>query len=135
MTGPSILICDDEPELADELAEFFASEGWRTHARTNGREAEDLLRSGLAPTCMLTDLRMSDVSGDLLIAGTRALPRALQPRIIAVMTGHLVDAVTAADLGADALYVKPIDPETVVADLSRLIADSAPPPSQDEDPS
>ena len=123
MTGdPSILICDDEAELVEEMAEFLAAAGWQTHACLAGGNALRLLRDGLAPDCLLTDLRLGDLDGEALVASVRWLPEWLRPQVVAVMTGHVVDQLRAADLGVDHLYVKPIDPFVVVADLRRSLA-------------
>jgi DNA-binding response OmpR family regulator len=121
MRDLSILICDDEAELVEELAEFLAAAGWRTHGCLAGAKAERLLRDGLAPTCLLTDLRLGDLEGEARIASVRRLPEALRPRVVAVMTGHVVDQLRAGDLGADLLYVKPIDPFAVADDLQRFL--------------
>jgi DNA-binding response OmpR family regulator len=120
--GRSILVCDDEPELAEELGEFLSASGWDTHVCVSGREAQRLLAGGLAPTCLLTDLRMADFDGADLISAARGLAPAARPRVIAVMTGHVVDRVGAADVGADVLYIKPIDVDALLRDLTRLSA-------------
>lgn len=121
MSGRSILICDDEVEIASEIAEFMESLGWSVSTAANDREAESMLNSGLSPDCLLTDLRMGNFDGKALIAATRRLPPTQQPRIIAVMTGHLEPSIAAADIGADRLYQKPIDPDDVAAELATLV--------------
>jgi DNA-binding response OmpR family regulator len=127
MRDLSILICDDEAELVEELAEFLAASGWRTHGCLAGANAERLLRDGLAPSCLMTDLRLGEFDGEALIRAVRRLPAALRPRVIAVMTGHVADQLRAADLGADLLYVKPIDPFAIAGDLHRLLGSAAEP--------
>jgi DNA-binding response OmpR family regulator len=126
MRERSILVCDDEVELAEELGEFFGSLGWRVAVSRSAAEAEEKLRSGFAPTCLLTDLRLSDLDGAALVAIARRLPAALRPAIVAVITGHVVDSIEAADLGADLLYVKPAEPFDILADIERLTSTSAP---------
>ena len=116
--GPrSILICDDEVELVDELAEYLAAMGWRVRVVTRGEEAEAVLRGGVRPECLLTDLRILDYDGADLVALARSLPAENQPLVVGVMTGHLDDGVTAADLGADTIFFKPIDGDALSREL------------------
>jgi DNA-binding response OmpR family regulator len=120
MRERSILVCDDEVELAEELGEFFGSHGWRVAVSGSAAEAEQTLQSGFAPTCLLTDLRLADVDGEALVAFARKLPSPLRPAVVAVITGHVVDSIEATDLGADLLYVKPAEPFDILADIERL---------------
>ncbi len=113
----SILICDDEVELADELAEYLEAMGWSVRVVTRGPDAEQLLQAGIRPACLLTDLRVLDYNGADLIALARRLPAEFRPLVIGAMTGHLDDGVTAAALGADAIFFKPIDVDTLSRDL------------------
>jgi len=71
----------------------------------------------MRPECLLTDLRVLDYNGADLIALARSLPAERRPLVIGAMTGHLDDGVTAADLGADAIFFKPIDVDTLSRDL------------------
>jgi DNA-binding response OmpR family regulator len=116
--GPrSILICDDEVELAEELCEFLSGDGWRVRVATTGHDAEAILRGGIRPECLLTDLRILDYDGTRLVALARSLPAERQPAVIGVMTGHLDDGVTAAEIGADAIFFKPIDGDVLSSEL------------------
>ncbi|WP_348927831.1 response regulator [Aquabacter sp. CN5-332] len=122
MGGFSILICDDETDLAGELGEFFTTSGWSTIVRTTAPDALEALHGGLAPTCLLTDLRIGEFDGAELVTAARRLPPHLQPSILAIMTGHVVDSTGAGDFGVDFLYVKPIDPDVVLNDLELLLS-------------
>jgi len=132
MAGHSMLLCDDEPALAEEIAEFFTSLGWSVRTCADGLAAERLLSGGLAPSCLVTDLHMPGGGGEMLLAVVRSLPREKQPAVVAVMTGHVLEGSTAAAFGADLLYRKPADPFVMAEDLAgrlRAPADPAPPGS------
>jgi DNA-binding response OmpR family regulator len=119
--APSIIVCDDEQELAGELGEYFESLGWRVRTCFAGQDVEHELAAGFAPTCLLTDLRLGGVvDGDQLFAFARGLPAPLRPQVIAVITGHVVDRVGPEELGADLLYLKPVEPDAILADITRL---------------
>ncbi len=117
----SILICDDEADLAGELGEFFSACGWRTIVHLGAPDALEALHAGAAPTCLLTDLRVGHFSGAELVAATRRLPAHLQPRVYCLMTGHVLDTSEAKDFGVDLLYVKPIDPDMVLNDIQKFL--------------
>ncbi len=117
MAPRSILICDDEVELADELSEYLSGVGWQVRVVTSGHDAEDVLQRGAAPHCLLTDLRILDYDGARLVALARSLPLDRRPAVISVMTGHLDDGVSAAEIGADAIFFKPIDGESLSNEL------------------
>ncbi|WP_164738588.1 response regulator [Aquabacter cavernae] len=121
---PSILICDDEADLAGELGEFFAACGWRAMVHTSAPDALEALHAGAAPTCLLTDLRVGHFSGAELVSATRRLPNQLQPLIYCIMTGHVLDTTAAKDFGVDLLYLKPIDPDLVLSDIQSFLEDT-----------
>ncbi|WP_425104828.1 response regulator [Ancylobacter sp.] len=127
--APSMLICDDEEELAHELGEYFASLGWRVALAITAEEAIGQLRGGLAPQVLITDLRIGAVDGRLVVAEARALPPALRPAMVIIITGHVMHNVTATDLDSDFLYVKPVDPTDVLDDIGSFLASVAPPPN------
>jgi CheY-like chemotaxis protein len=66
MTGPargaSILIVDDEPELASLLAEILADDAHRVETAYNGLAALDKLRDGTYDL-IISDLRMPHLDG------------------------------------------------------------------------
>ena len=120
MTLKSVLICDDEPELADEIAEFFIALGWSARIANSGPEALRLLESGFSPTFLMTDLRMPGMTGEELIAHVRRMPPPRRPRYVIVVTGHVWETMTPAEFNADRLFTKPIDPDALVAELDRM---------------
>jgi CheY-like chemotaxis protein len=116
----SIIICDDEVELAYEIGEFFGSQGWRVLVCASAAAVMAAFERGFAATCLLTDLRLGDADGATLIAQARELPPALRPKFIAAITGHATDPL-ADKFGADLLYFKPVDSFRILADVDNLI--------------
>ncbi len=62
MPGKVILVVDDEPEVADVLAEMLAADGHRVTTAANGALALDALRRG-AYDVILSDVRMPVLDG------------------------------------------------------------------------
>ncbi|WP_334174516.1 response regulator [Pseudoxanthobacter sp.] len=119
----SLLLCDDEAALIEELAEFFQSLGWQTCICTDAAQALAVLqRAPRPPTGLLTDLRMAGGSGESLLAAVAALPPGRRPALTAVLTGHLDEGARAGDFGADLLYRKPADPFQIAHDFTGLLS-------------
>jgi CheY-like chemotaxis protein len=123
----TMLICDDEEELANELGEYFASLGWRVALSVTAEDAIGLLHQGLAPQVLITDLRIGAVDGRQVVAQARALPEAIRPTLIVIITGHVMHNVAAADYDSDLLYVKPIDPSDMLGDIDSFLDRQATP--------
>ncbi len=121
-TQPTILICDDEEELAQELGEFFLYQGWRVEVCFSGAGAIERLRAGLAPDVLITDLRIAGFDGGEVLAVAQALPATLRPVMSVIITGHVLDSTTNLDFGCDRLYVKPVDPDILLADVIGFMA-------------
>ncbi|MBS9479335.1 response regulator [Ancylobacter radicis] len=118
----TILICDDEEELAHELGEFFEGNGWKVDVCVTGMAAIEKLRKGLAPHVLITDLRISDFDGAQVVSVARELPPEMRPLMTIIITGHVMDTARAVDFMCDYLYVKPIDPDVLLANIGEFLA-------------
>lgn len=119
MASPVIVICDDETELVNELAEWFEFQGWVVCKASNADEALRLLSSAPA-TCLVTDRLMPNVDGEALAERVSALPASRRPRVVGVMTGDFsVEGLPRP--GVDVVFMKPVDPrEMLRAIVERL---------------
>lgn len=120
-----ILVCDDEPELLEALAEYLDVFDWRVRTAPGAELALQLLADGLRPGLLLTDIRMPGMDGAALIRAVgQKLPADLRPKGLVAMTGHQNDdeAVELRAAGADCVLFKPIDLETLPAMLDELLA-------------
>ncbi len=117
----TLLLCDDEKDLAEELGEYFSETGWRVNICNSGREAERLLFEGLAPECLLTDLRLGDMDGSRLVAMAHALPTLIRPRLMVVITGNILGCATKHNLGVDILRLKPVDPVMLAQEMEDML--------------
>jgi CheY-like chemotaxis protein len=61
--GSTVLIVDDDEAIRESLSEFLTDEGFDVETASNGREAIDLLASGLRPCAILLDLMMPVMDG------------------------------------------------------------------------
>ncbi len=81
-----ILFVEDERDIAEVVADALSSEGYEVCVAANGRDALDLLRTGIPFDSIITDVSMPDgVSGiDVAHEAARLNPAA---RII-IASGH-----------------------------------------------
>ncbi len=62
-TKETILVVDDDPDLADALVDVLADAGYPVTKATAGGRALTMLRDGLKPCIILLDLGMPDMDG------------------------------------------------------------------------
>ncbi|MGE5186869.1 MAG: sigma-54-dependent transcriptional regulator [Acidobacteriota bacterium] len=100
-----ILIVDDEPKLGRVLVEMLEGAGHETTRAGGGREALQRVASG-GLDIVLTDLRMPDVDGMMVLRETRRLSPATD---VVIMTAHATaqNAVEAMKEGAVDYLIKP----------------------------
>jgi CheY-like chemotaxis protein len=115
MTTPSVLVCDDEPNLR-ELIRVSLGSGWFVHEASDGEEALTLARS-LKPDLVILDLMMPRLNGLDVLSTLKADPGLARTRVL-VVTAQPASEVEAREHGADGVIVKPFAPE----DLAQLAA-------------
>jgi CheY-like chemotaxis protein/HPt (histidine-containing phosphotransfer) domain-containing protein len=103
----TILLVDDEPDLASMLSEFLAGEGHAVQVAPTGAAARAIVAT--TPIALtLLDLELPDVGGVSLMGEIQL--SASKPDIV-IITGHasLESAIAAVDAGAAGYVLKPVD--------------------------
>jgi CheY-like chemotaxis protein len=116
----SVLVVDDEPQVAWVLRFSLEHEGYRTYTASNGVEALEELEKH-HPMLMVLDLMMPEMDGWGVLEQMVKLPADQRPRVVIVsaLTGP-DDKAKATALGADAFVPKPFDVEELIGVLSGL---------------
>jgi DNA-binding NtrC family response regulator len=106
----TILLVDDDPAVRESLGRVLAIEGWRVVTAASGEEA--LARLAVEELdLMITDLRMTDISGwDLLFHEN--MQRPTLP--VFVITALPPTSAGGADHFATAFFQKPLDLDALV---------------------
>jgi DNA-binding response OmpR family regulator len=105
--SPYILVVDDEPALADALAEFLRDEGYQAAIARDGLTAFEMAVRA-PPDLVLTDVHMPQLDGLGLVRRLRA-------------TGRVVPVILMSAVYADSglpgvrFVAKPFDPDHLMA--------------------
>lgn len=120
---PSLLVVEDDPNVAAPVAELAAQAGFRPLIAGNGREALEILERE-EPALMLVDLFMPVMSGAELLRIVKSSPRwAKIPRVIMTGTNDPMIRVREDSL---VLY-KPIDFDTLSSVLQKYGTEASAP--------
>jgi len=119
-----VLVVDDEPSLCRALTIAFTRAGYYVRALERGEAAEALLHEE-SFDCLVVDLRMPDMRGDVLYATAAAL----QPRLAECTVFTTGDASQRArelleDCGCPVVIQKPFDLDElldVVGDMTARV--------------
>jgi CheY-like chemotaxis protein len=116
----SVLVVDDEPQVAWVLRFSLEHEGFRTYTASNGIEALEELKKH-SPRVIVLDLMMPEMDGWTVMERIKKLPVDERPRIVIVsaLTGP-EEKEKATALGADAFVPKPFDVEELIGVLGGL---------------
>ena len=135
--GATILMVEDDPAVAELMADVLESSAYRVQRAEGGGEAKAMLDQ-VHPNLIILDLMLPDADGLVLCADLRQ--RADIPIIICSATPEKRDSILAFKLGADDFIPKPFVVEELVARVqavlrrsgqgdSRRAAEPAPPPA------
>lgn len=108
----SILIVDDEREIADLVALYLENEGFRVTKYYDGREALQYIREE-KPDLAILDIMLPGISGLELCRKIRE--NHTYPVIMLTAKGEETDKITGLTLGADDYITKPFLPLELVA--------------------
>jgi len=116
----TILVVDDDTDIAEALTEFFVGEGYRAVAVENGKDALAWLEKE-SPNLVLTDSIMPVVDGPGFVQRVHALRQFCSLPVV-VMTGSNEGvALAARTIGVSAVLRKPFGLDEVLAVIQRLI--------------
>ncbi len=113
-----VLIVDDDAQVRSFLATLLEADGYSVLQASNGREAQARCNE-TAFDLVITDLVMPEQEGlETIHAIRKKWP---QTRVVAI-SGAFGGAYLelAKKLGADALFRKPFDPDTILSEVKRL---------------
>jgi CheY-like chemotaxis protein len=107
MSDNAILVIDDDLAILDMIAELLGYEGYQVVTCSSGSDA--LLRAkNQAPTLILLDLMMPEMSGWQVIAALRSTPQTRSIPVV-LLSARRDLPTTAKELGIEHFLEKPFD--------------------------
>lgn len=121
--GTLVLLVEDDRDGREMYAMSLEHSGFRVEQAHNGLQALEKARD-LGPDIVVTDLAIPGIDGLQLCRRLREDPRTERVPIIGI-TGyeHFVNEPgRATRAGCDAIFLKPCQPETLLAAIHQLLA-------------
>ncbi len=119
-TDISILIVDDDAEMADTLAELLRQQGHRVQDATSAVEAEQILSNSPHLSLAIIDMVMPMVDGISLLERVKQQ----KPELAVLMMsgfGTIAAAVEAIKRGAEDFITKPFERATIIKKVSHIL--------------
>lgn len=117
MSG-TILIVEDEPKLANLLADYLKASGFEPAALSTGTEVVPWIREQ-APDLVLLDLMLPGRDGMEICKEVRTFSRV--PIIMVTARVEEIDRLLGLELGADDYICKPFSPREVIARVKAVL--------------
>ena len=121
MSRPSVLIVEDEREIAELIQFNLQRAGFDATAVNRGKAALEAIRKS-PPDAVLLDLMLPDLDGLEICKRIRAADGDRRIGIVMVTAkGDEADVVTGIELGADDYISKPFSPRVLVARVKAVL--------------
>ena len=123
MTGPVVLVVEDNERSLKLACDVLALRGFTTLAASTGADAVELAATHV-PTLVLLDISLPDMDGVATLAKLRADPRTSEIPVVAVTAFAMKgDRERLLGEGFNGYVSKPIDVTTFVDDVTRCLGE------------
>ncbi len=123
MTGATVLVVDDEPQILRAVERALTARGYDVHTATDGRGAVGAVAER-EPDLVVLDLNLPHMDG---LTACREIRRTSRVPILVLSVREAEeDKVAALDLGADDYLTKPFGTEELLARVRALLRRSSP---------
>jgi len=116
----TVLVVDDDPDVARVLDSRLRAAGYRTVLAFDGQQALDAMAAS-PPDVVLLDLMLPRLTGFEVLAAMKQTGARRPKTVVVSARGREADVTRAFELGADDYVTKPFGPEELLARLARLL--------------
>ena len=113
----TILVVDDEPEMAAMISRYLLQEGYKTVTATSGSEALKLAAREL-PFAVTLDIIMPDMDGWEVLQGLKKNPETRDIPVIIVSISE--ERETGFALGAVGYVTKPVSKKQLISEIQKI---------------
>jgi DNA-binding response OmpR family regulator len=119
--GATILIVDDEPDVADLLKYHLHRAGYQTLTASTGAKALEIARQ-LRPEAVILDLMLPGMNGLEVCRELRKHPNTASLGVLMLTAkGQPTERINGLEIGADDYVTKPFSPKEVVLRVQALV--------------
>ena len=118
MTGISIMVVEDEPNIAEVVSLYLRRAGYMVQVIDNGRKALETLKMEI-PDLIILDLMLPEVDGIEITRWIR--DKSDTPIIMLTSRRSETDRIAGLELGADDYVVKPFSPQELVSRVRAVL--------------
>lgn len=116
----TVLVVDDDLNMAKAIARVFKRDGWEVKTATDGFQAGALLMD-FKPVLMTLDLRMPGMDGLSVLKFTREHLTSSQLKILVISAQSKAELNKSIELGADWAMEKPFDNQVLIEQAKSLL--------------
>ena len=118
----SILIVEDEPDLAGVIRDAFVREGFEVRTAETGAQALTQVRAEAMPGLVMIDMTLPDMTGTEVCRALRSDPRTRHvPIVIISAQADEIDRVVGFEVGADDFIAKPFSLRELVLRVRAIL--------------
>lgn len=125
----TILVIDDDPDLAALLAEYLGGRGYRVETAPDGAAGLQRLR-GAGVDLVVLDVMMPGLDGFEVLREVRKA--SALPVIMLTARGEDLDRIVGLELGADDYLSKPFNPRELLARIKSVLRRTTASPEADQ---
>jgi len=118
MSGPRVLVIDDDEKLTELLTEYLGGFGFTVRAAAHPEEGLRALRAD-PPDLVVLDLMLPGMDGLAVCRKIRETSRV--PIVMLTARGDVTDRILGLELGADDYLPKPFEPRELVARIQAVL--------------
>lgn len=115
----SIVVVEDEPDIADLLALYFRREGWSVHLCGDGESALETIRAR-QPDFVVLDIGLPGQLDGLQVC-RQIRTTSNVPVLFLTARDDEIDRILGLELGADDYVTKPFSPREIVARINAIM--------------
>jgi CheY-like chemotaxis protein len=120
LTGPTILIVEDDPDSRRALETLLEDSGYRVLSAADGSQALKALHAGVMPDLILLDMLLPILDGWHFLDQIRNNARWSSIPIV-IMTGIVIGLDWAHDHGCAGFLKKPIDKQRLFQEIQQCL--------------
>ncbi len=126
--GQTLIVIEDDPNIADLLDTYLRSAGFRVLLASGGERGLELIRQQ-SPALAILDIGLPDIDGFEVCRRIRSVSQ--MPVLFLTARDGEIDRVLGLELGADDYVTKPFSPREIVARVKAILRRGQPFSSDD----